>query len=97
MSEYLREMIDHLGLDNDNNAFPSESYSVVIADVKYGLNKKQSRGDEVDWSSEDFQGVFANVKARFKTTGNVRDAGGLRLTQNFEVVKCILRQSCVCS
>ena len=33
MSEYLREMIDHLGLDNDNNAFPSESYSVVIADV----------------------------------------------------------------
>ena len=31
-----------------------------------------------------------NVWARFKTTGNVRDAGGLWLTQNFEVVKCTL-------
>ena len=31
-----------------------------------------------------------DVQARFKTTGNVRDAGGLRLTQNFEVVKCKL-------
>ena len=34
-----------------------------------------------------------DVQARFKTTGNVRDAGGLRLTQNFEVVKCKLGQS----
>ena len=33
-----------------------------------------------------------DVQARFKTTGNVRDAGGLRLTQNFEVVKCKLGQ-----
>jgi hypothetical protein len=33
-----------------------------------------------------------DVQARFKTTGNVRDAGGLRLTQNFEVVQCKLGQ-----
>ena len=32
-----------------------------------------------------------DIRAHFKTTGNVCDAGGLRLTQNFEVVKCKLR------
>ena len=96
MSANLKEISDHTGLDKAKNQLPSEAYPVVIADVTYGLNKKQSRGDEVAWSSEDFQGVFAKVKARFRTTGNVCDAGGLRLTQNFEVVKCILRQSMMC-
>ena len=31
-----------------------------------------------------------DVRARFKTTENVHNAGGLRLTQNFEVAKCKL-------
>ena len=39
-----------------------------------------------------------DVRAKKKSSGNVHDAGGKWLTQNFEVVKCILlRRSCVCS
>jgi hypothetical protein len=39
-----------------------------------------------------------DVQTSTKRSGKVHDdAGGKWLTQNFEVVKCILRRSCVCS
>ena len=44
-----------------NNVFPKLSYSVIIADVDYGLEKKESRGD-VEWTYDDFCGFFSNVK-----------------------------------
>ena len=62
MSAKLKEISDHTGLDKAKNPLPSEAYPVVIADVNYGLNKKQSRGDQVAWSSVDFRGFFENVK-----------------------------------
>ena len=51
----LKEMSEHSGLDKTKNPFPSESYSVVIADCN-------CTGDEVAWSLPDFQGFFGNVK-----------------------------------
>ena len=62
MSADLKEINDHSGLDKANNPLPSKAYAVVIADVNYGLNKKQSRGDEVAWSVVNFRGFFENVK-----------------------------------
>ena len=62
MSAKLNEMSQHSGLDMAKNPFPSESYSVVFADVNTGLNKKGSRGDEVAWSLPDFVGFFCKCQ-----------------------------------
>ena len=62
MSVDLKEINDHSGLDKAKNPLPSKAYAVVIADVNYGLNKKQSRGDEVAWSVVNFRVFFENVK-----------------------------------
>jgi hypothetical protein len=43
------------------NPIPRNSYTVVIADVNYGLGKKSSR-DDTRWEVEQFEGFFANVK-----------------------------------
>jgi hypothetical protein len=43
------------------NPIPKHSYTVVIADVNYGLAKKSSR-DDTRWNFEQFEGFFANVK-----------------------------------
>ena len=45
----------------NNNVFPKMRYSIVVADVDYGLDKKESRGD-VEWTSADFIGFFKNVR-----------------------------------
>ena len=58
MSADLKEINDHSGLDKAKNPLPSKAYAVVIADVNYGLNKKQSRGDEVAWSVVNFRVFF---------------------------------------
>ena len=58
----LKEMSEHSGLDKTKNPFPSECYSVVIADCNSGMDKKGSTGDEVAWSLPDFQGFSGNVK-----------------------------------
>ena len=45
----------------NNNVFPKMRYSIVVADVDYGLDKKESRGD-VEWTSADFIGFFKNAR-----------------------------------
>ena len=64
MSAKLKEISDHTGLDKAKNPLPSEAYPVVIADVNYGLNKKQSRGDQVAFSSVDFRGFSRMSKTQ---------------------------------
>ena len=45
----------------NSNPFPKMEYSLVIADVNYGLDKAASRRDK-RWDQKDFEGFFCNLR-----------------------------------